>query len=80
VTDTNHLATREELAGAVQQLRAEIQASADQLRSELREAVQLIEARMDRLEHKLNRITAVGGAGMFLLLLVELLVLRRVGI
>jgi len=51
-----------------------------ELRAEFREAVHLLEIQIDRLDHKVNRLTAVLGTGMFLLLLVELVVLRRIGI
>jgi hypothetical protein len=60
--------------------RGELAAIVQQLRNELREVVQLLERGLDTFEHKLNRMTVVFGTTLFLLLLVELLVLRSVGV
>jgi ABC-type transporter Mla subunit MlaD len=47
---------------------------------ELHEAVATLSQRMDRLEHAINRLTVVFGTTQFVLLLLVLLILRKVGL
>lgn len=47
------------------------------VRLEIREAVHVLDARLQRFEHALNRTTAVLGGGIFLLLLTQIFVLLR---
>ena len=81
---------REETGGmrrSVEQLRLELHASVDRLdqaiaalRHDLNAAVAALEQRMDRIEHRLSRYAYVGGTALFMVFLVELLILRKVGL
>jgi hypothetical protein len=86
--------TREELAGVVQtlrdeiaELRRELHSEVDRLdqaivalRHDLNAAVSNLEQRLDGIEHRLNRVTGVMGTGFLVVFLVELLILRKVGL
>jgi uroporphyrinogen-III synthase len=60
--------------------RAELAELVETLRRELREAVEVLTLRMDRLERRLNAITVVLGTTQFIILLVVLLILRKIGL
>ena len=44
------------------------------------ELVRLLDRRFDGLEHALNRFVAVLGGGLFLVFVVELVILARIGL
>jgi hypothetical protein len=75
VAETEYV-TRAELAEVVQALREEMAA----LRRDLNAAVETLDNRLDGLEHAINRNTAVLGGAFFLVFVVELYILTKIGL